>query len=135
MKIGHFDLNEDNKVHNICTFTENYDTWGTLQTHYSTKYENGNEKKDCWCTLGTAQFNQRIILSVITFDYTPGDTKCVDIGFFLRADPKQDQECTVLRKDRYYISSTNNLYLNFRPNGTTTNRRFWIIYEGTQIVF
>jgi hypothetical protein len=86
--------------------------------------------KSCWCTL-SSHLNQRIILSVITFDYTATDMKCADIGFYLRADAKQDQECAVLRKDRYYISSSNNLYLNFQPKSWNPNRKFWIIYEGS----
>ncbi len=121
-----FNLLTDNKIHNMCSFTENLDTWGTLETFSNV---NTSKDKNCWCTM-SSQLNQRIILSVITFDYTPTDMKCPDIGFYLRADSKQEKECTVLRKDRYYISSSNNLYLTFQPKYSNAYRKFWIIYEG-----
>jgi hypothetical protein len=140
---------------------EEMSSWGTLKTN---NFPNTllNEE-NCWCKLSSSN-GQRIVLSVISFHLNskPNQLKkfneeeeqqqqlneydskneigmekseCLEAGLFLQSDHKRSKDCTHLVKDHYYISSSQQLYLNYysRKAASQVNslpNGFWIIYEG-----
>ena len=117
----------DSRIHSVCSNVETTSLWGTLQTKNFPLPHSSYE--DCWCKL-VAENNQRIVLSVISFQLFPLDLNCTDAGLYLQSDRLRNKECTILHQDHYYISSNRNLYLNFYSKRSSLNGGFWIIYEG-----
>ena len=117
----------ESKVHGVCTNSEDLSSWGTLRTTDFPQPFSANE--DCWCKL-VADNNQRIVLSVISFQLFPFDPTCSDAGLYLQSDRRRSKECTFLQQGHYYISSSKNLYLNFYSQKPVVRGGFWIIYEG-----
>lgn len=117
----------ENKIHSVCSNVEDYNGWGTLQTTDFPQPYNSNE--NCWCKLSSNQ-NQRIVLSVITFQLFPYDPTCSEAGLYLQSDRKRSKECTLLQQGHYYISSSSNLFMNFYSKSPIVRGGFWIIYEG-----
>lgn len=114
--------------------------WGTLSSKdfsqsLMLQQQEQQTSKDCWCKL-SATNNQRIVLSVISFDFGV-DTNCSQSGLYLQSSKNRSLECTQLQKGHYYISSTQDLYVNFyrKENVDLANflsnlGSFWIVYEG-----
>ena len=117
----------ETRIHNICSNVEEYTSWGTLHTTDYPKPYGTNE--NCWCKL-TSKENQRIVLSVITFQLFPFDPTCSEAGLYLQSDRKKNKECTLLQQGHYYISSSSNLFLNFYSKSPTVRGGFWLIFEG-----
>jgi len=108
--------------------------WGTLISSGASA-ETGS---DCWCQL-SAQNNQRIVLSIISYEFNT-DPMCRTGGLFLQASRNRSDECTQLQKGHYYISSTKELFINFyvkaevgRGSDDLRPGSFWIVYEGEAI--
>lgn len=119
-------------MHGVCSNTEDISSWGTLRTTDFPQAYSSNE--DCWCKL-VADNNQRIVLSVISFQLFPFDPTCSQAGLYLQSDRKRSKECTFLQQGHYYISSSRNLYLNFYSKNAIARGGFWIIYEGIKLYF
>lgn len=117
----------ETRIHGVCSNVEDFSSWGTLKTTDFPLPYGANE--DCWCKL-VADNNQRIVLSVISFQLFPYDPTCSEAGLYLQSDHKRSKECTFLQQGHYYISSTRHLYLNFYSKKTFERGGFWIIYEG-----
>ncbi|RNA41265.1 hypothetical protein BpHYR1_001690 [Brachionus plicatilis] len=118
----------ERKVHGVCTNVEDISTWGTLRTTDFPHSYGFNE--DCWCKL-SADNNQRIVLSVISFQLFPYDPTCSETGLYLQSERNRSKDCTFLQQGHYYISSSKNLYLNFYSRKPTIRAGFWIIYEAS----
>ena len=118
----------ERKVHGVCTNVEDISTWGTLRTTDFPQPYGFNE--DCWCKL-SADNNQRIVLSVISFQLYPYDPTCSETGLYLQSERNRSKDCTFLQHGHYYISSSKNLYLNFYSRKPAIRAGFWIIYEAS----
>ena len=127
----------------MCSNVEELSSWGTLKT--AEFPDSLNYFQNCWCKLSSDN-NQRIVLSVISFQIEPkldkeensnyfdSDTnECLESGLYLQSDNKRSKDCTHLLKNHYYISSSKNLFLNYYSRNTALNKSgltaFWIIYE------
>lgn len=114
----------------MCSNVDELTSWGTLRTtDFPQQPSTNGHSEDCWCKL-VADNNQRIVLSVITFQLFPYDPLCTETGLYLQSDRKRSKECTFLQQGHYYISSSKNLYLNFYSKRPIVRGGFWIIYEG-----
>lgn len=107
---------------------EDISTWGTLRTTDFPQPYGFNE--DCWCRL-SADNNQRIVLSVISFQLYPYDPTCLETGLYLQSERNRSKDCTFLQHGHYYISSSKHLYLNFYSRKPAIRAGFWIIYEAS----
>lgn len=133
----------ESRIHSVCSNVDELTSWGTLRTTdlpitssmslaSSNSASNSGEAlaaEDCWCKL-VADNNQRIVLSVISFQLFPYDPQCTETGLYLQSDRKRSKDCTFLQQGHYYISSSKNLYLNFYSRRPIFRGGFWIIYEG-----
>lgn len=115
-------------MHGVCTNVEDISTWGTLRTTDFPQPYGFNE--DCWCKL-SADNNQRIVLSVISFQLFPYDPTCSETGLYLQSERNRSKDCTFLQQGHYYISSSKQLYLNFYSRKPAIRAGFWIIYEAS----
>ncbi len=113
----------------MCSNVEETSEWGTIKTSNYPEKLSSNE--NCWCKLSTSN-NQRIVLSVISFQLETNNNECLQAGLYLQSETnlKPSNNCTHLVKDHYYISSSQILYLNFLSKYSNANG-FWIIYEAT----
>lgn len=131
----------------MCSNVQELSSWGTLRTNDFPDAMSFNQ--NCWCKLSTENNQQRIVLSVISFQMenkldkdntnynnylSDLDTnECLESGLYLQSDNKRSKDCTHLLKDHYYISSSRNLYLNYysknAPSAKSGLTGFWIIYE------
>ena len=109
--------------------------WGTLSSNDLTQASRPNNanSNDCWCRL-SATNNQRIVLSVISFQFEH-DQSCTRSGLYLQSNQSRSLECTQLQKGHYYISSSQDLFVNFYTKRENRIGRapkpgsFWIVYE------
>ena len=125
-----FLLVAENRIHSVCSNIVDLNQWGTLRTtDFPRSSFSGTGAEDCWCKL-SADNNQRIVLSVISFQLFPRDPTCSEAGLYLQSERNRSKECTFLQQGHYYISSNKILYLNFYSKRPTTRGGFWIIYEG-----
>lgn len=125
----------ESRIHSVCSNVDELTSWGTLRTTDFPQQPSGNgHSEDCWCKL-VADNNQRIVLSVISFQLFPYDPLCTETGLYLQSDRKRSKECTFLQQGHYYISSSKNLYLNFYSKRPIVRGGFWIIYEGYYYYF
>jgi len=111
---------------------ETTSVWGTLTSGRLLSHTLGS---DCWCHLSAAN-NQRIVLSIISFEFG-SDQACKTSGLFLQSTHNRSDECTQLQKGHYYISSSQDLFVNFyvkpeiaRGVNEPQSGSFWIVYEG-----
>lgn len=122
-------LYKENRIHSVCSNIVELSQWGTLRTTEFPRSTYSGTTEDCWCKL-SADNNQRIVLSVISFQLFPRDPTCSEAGLYLQSERNRSKECTFLQQGHYYISSNKILYLNFYSKKPTTRGGFWIIYEG-----
>lgn len=128
----------ESRIHSVCSNVDEMTSWGTLRTTdfpqptAQAAIMHRHQSDDCWCKL-VADNNQRIVLSVISFQLFPFDPQCTETGLYLQSDRRRSKECTFLQQGHYYISSSKNLYLNFYSKRPLVRGGFWIIYEGINI--
>ena len=141
--------NKESNIHDICSGIERTSVWGTLSSsdliNSKNKHRSRSSGSDCWCQL-SAYNSQRIILSIISFSLFDKDPECHTSGLYLQSTRNRSDECTHLKKKHYYISSAQELFINFYVKGDELRGvvagsddpepgSFWIVYEGLLFYF